>query len=330
MHHLRQRIFNKGNKKSNEILNEKVEDCVYCGKSFPHKIYLKHKAEEEKNLKCQYCDKYFETVQLYRRHTYRYHKLYTCKICNVKFLKGAYEYHVNSMHRTKPKCKVCYKTFATKLSLLAHEKKIHLGLRDERFECQICKYKAPDKFQFKIHMSRHNKAPSFVCDRCGSGHYTKTELDKHIQADHCGGYVCTICKKTFRSPGYLKKHLIIHEPNYDPNEINFTCEECGKGFLNQLKFKKHLSRHKNEGKFYNCNICNKNTTSKSSFKTHLRMHSGRKPYNCRQCEKTFSDKKYLIEHENNHLKEKIFTCNMCDETFSHCKQFSNHKQSHLM
>lgn len=315
-------------KKGQRLNEETFEDCVYCGKTFTHKDMIKHKVEEEKDWKCRYCDKEFETLQLFRRHTYRYHKYYSCKVCNVKFLKGAYEYHMSSVHRNRPECKICNKTFATKLSLIAHEKKIHLGQRENRFQCQQCSYNAPDKFQFKIHVARHNKAPSLVCDHCGTGHYTKSELNKHIQADHCGGYPCDVCQKSFRSPEYLKRHKIIHEPNYDPQKINFTCEECGKGFLNEFRFKRHLMRHKGSVPVYNCETCGKSITSKSSFQAHIRMHSGLKPFACLDCGKTFTDKRYLLEHRKHHMGEAPFRCDICGQRFALYGSFTTHKKSH--
>lgn len=235
---------------------------------------------------------------------------------------------MSSVHRAKPECKICNKTFATKLSLVAHEKKIHLGQRDERFQCQVCKYKAPDKFQFKVHMARHNKAPSLVCDYCGAGHYTKTELNKHIQADHCGGYPCDICQKSFRSPEYLKRHKVVHEPDYDPLKVNFTCEECGKGFLNEVRFKRHLLRHKGQLPTYNCDSCGKTITSKASFETHLRMHTGLKPFICSECGKAFSDKRYLVEHKHHHNGEKSFNCNICGEKYLQYGSFTEHRKVH--
>lgn len=318
----------KGAKMGSHGTDDKLENCVYCGKSFTHKEMIRHKAEEEKILKCRYCDQDFDTLQLFRRHTYRYHKYYFCKICNLKFLKGAYEYHMSSVHRSRPECTICNKSFATKLSLIAHEKKIHLGQRDERFQCNVCHYKAPDRFQYKIHIARHNKSPSLVCDHCGAGHYTKGELNKHIQADHCGGYLCEFCHKSFRSPEYLKRHKHVHEPGYDPSKVNFTCEECGKGFLNETRFKRHSLRHRGQMPTFECDACGKRLTSKSSFNSHLRMHSGNKPFVCSDCGKAFSDKRYLTEHKRHHTGEKPFYCDTCGQRFSQYGSLSTHKKGH--
>lgn len=277
---------------------ERFEECVYCGQVFSHKVLLKHKAEEEKFLKCKYCDKDFENVYLYRRHTYRYHKYYTCKTCNLKFLKGAYEYHMSSVHKQKSVCQVCNKTFSTNLSLSAHRKKIHLGLREERFQCQICQYKAPNNFQYKVHIARHKKSPFLVCEHCGSGHYTNTELRTHIQADHCGGFPCMVCKKSFRSQEYLNKHKISHEDKCGTTRRNFSCEECGKVFLNESKLRNHCLQHKDQLAILTCDTCGKTVTSKAILEAHMKTHTEIKSFSCLECGKSFANKKHLVGHKH--------------------------------
>lgn len=279
-----------------------TDDCIYCGKQIPKKEASRHKAEEEKSLHCLYCYKNFENLRLFRRHMYRYHKLYSCQICNVKLLKGAYEYHKRSVHSTRQECNACGKLFATRRSLMTHRKKIHLGERDSKWKCSICCYQAPDGYQLAVHQARHSKTPSFVCEQCGARRYTQTELRKHIQVDHGGGYPCDVCGRAFRCAEYTKRHRLTHDPRYEPEKVCYTCEECGKGFVKEPNFKRHLLKHKGQLPTFRCDLCGKQVSSKQSFAAHMRIHLGTKPFACSTCGKTFSEKRYLKWHERQHTQ----------------------------
>lgn len=267
---------------------------------FTKKEMANHKAAEEETLHCSYCDQHFETVRLFRRHMYRYHKLYSCETCNVKLLKGAYEYHRRAVHNERPKCELCDKVFATRRSFLTHQKKIHLGERDNRWKCQLCDYQAPDRYQYQVHQARHSKTPSFVCEQCGARRYTPTELRKHIQIDHLGGYQCDLCGKPFRCAEYMKRHRLTHDPNHEALKSSFTCEECGKEFVKEVNFKRHVLKHRGQLPTFRCDQCGKEISSKQSFEAHLRTHTGVKPHICCTCNRAFSEKRYLKWHLRQH------------------------------
>ena len=83
---------------------------------------------------------------------------------------------------------------------------------------------------------------------------------------------------------------------------DFTCQFCGKVYVQRWQLKKHMMLHTGE-KPYKCNICHKAYAEKRSINIHMRTHTGEKPFKCDVCGRAFSDKSNLrvhrkIFHEN--------------------------------
>jgi len=90
----------------------------------------------------------------------------------------------------------------------------------------------------------------------------------------------------------------------------FTCEVCGKKFLDNSKLKRHQLVHTGE-KPYECDICGKRFSLDFNLRTHLRTHTGEKPYICSYpgCGKRFTQSSNLTAHEKIHQTKENQTGN---------------------
>jgi Zn finger protein HypA/HybF involved in hydrogenase expression len=88
-----------------------------------------------------------------------------------------------------------------------------------------------------------------------------------VEVEQVRPYVCTVCKKAFKSQGNLHQHNLVHSV-----ETKFKCAYCTKCF----KLRQHLEQHEDKHKFekiYKCPICAKNFKFRTSFYHHRRrMH----------------------------------------------------------
>lgn len=74
---------------------------------------------------------------------------------------------------------------------------------------------------------------------------------------------CSHCQKIFSRNSTLKRHMLIHDPNYSRQDTCQICEICGK-------------------------------LIRGIMSTHYRVHSDNKPFQCELCEKNFRLIKLII------------------------------------
>ena len=128
--------------------------CDQCGKVFKNPESLKgHKANSHRKLedygefKCTHegCQSVFNLELGLKRH-----------VKNVHMGKGREKNH---------ECQYCPSTFKTPAKKIAHEKMIHLGIKD--VSCDICGYKTASKEQLKKHIKRVHGTEEYKCDYPG-------------------------------------------------------------------------------------------------------------------------------------------------------------------
>ncbi|CAH1113704.1 unnamed protein product [Psylliodes chrysocephalus] len=127
----------------------------------------------------------------------------------------------------------------------------------------------------------------------------------------------------------------------EPNSLDFSCETCGKTFLNKLDYKNHEKEHSvtTIAKFL-CTICGKKFTRHSSVKRHMTTHTGLKPYSCSYCNSNFTQSGTLSLHlrihkENENLKkieqkpdDKLNLCSICGKSFKQTSSLTVHLRRH--
>ncbi|XP_027885380.1 oocyte zinc finger protein XlCOF6-like [Xiphophorus couchianus] len=125
----------------------------------------------------------------------------------------------------------------------------------------------------------------------------------------------------------------------------FSCPDCGKQFVYQQSFLKHLSCHSGEKastcladmkrsiaktgkKSVACVVCGKMFKDQYYLKCHMRLHTGEKPFSCDVCGKAFRHSHILKLHLRIHTGEKPFTCDECGKTFTKLQNLKGHMTCH--
>ncbi|XP_054437116.1 transcription factor YY2 [Pteronotus mesoamericanus] len=111
----------------------------------------------------------------------------------------------------------------------------------------------------------------------------------------------TGCGKMFKDISAMRKHLNTHGPRAH------VCAECGKGFVESSKLKRHQLVHSGE-KPFQCTFegCGKCFSLDFNLRTHVRIHTGDKPYVCpfEGCDRKFAQSTNLKSHIFTHAKNK--------------------------
>ena len=83
---------------------------------------------------------------------------------------------------------------------------------------------------------------------------------------------CNLCDKVLKNESDLEGHMNkIHK-----NIKNISCEECGKKFHNEYRYRAHLKNmHFGRNNSKTCNICEK------SYKNEMYLKRHRKEVHCR-------------------------------------------------
>lgn len=264
-------------------------------------------------------------------------------------------------------CKMCTKNITNLDKFLTHAFQIHdfrfrkdlqdrifsYKLSDSDMECVIC----GEKFRFfgplMIHTHKKHKVSNpFLCEICGQGFSSKTNIDNHLKYRHTETHTCSKCNEIFSTLTLLKSHLSkIHSNNlkcslcplafqskylkkrhlayeHDIKSLQFTCGECSKVFTQKSLLLNHtLKVHLNE-RTVACAICGYKCFDKHSLRLHLVAHSEDRPFECRYCKKSFQRRKTMVVHERIHTNDRRFVCKECDKAFLQVTSLKWHVRSH--
>ena len=186
-------------------------------------------------------------------------------------------------------CNACGQEFALRKDLNKHYIDSHA--LSHPYQCQLCPKAFREIGLLNLHIPKHTGKFSFKCEFCGKGFVQKGELTKHEIRVHSDNPVqCQLCQKTFQAH-ILKSHMRRHI-----GEKAFSCEECGKAFVESGDLIKH-KKSVHEKVKYECDQCGKRFSQPDTLKTHIKItHEGYVPFNCEFCGKSFTRRKYYTDH----------------------------------
>lgn len=140
--------------------------------------------------------------------------------------------------------------------------------------------------------------------------------------DHVGSFKCSQCKRSFKSPIYLK----IHQSNAHGCEP-IQCSQCKKPFKSFTAFTNHAKRHM-EDLNHECTECGKKFLHSTDLRIHMRYHTGVKPFCCEICGASFRYIQGFTNHRRRHIKDYLHTCEKCGKGFYSKDRYNDHMNSH--
>jgi hypothetical protein len=126
--------------------------------------------------------------------------------------------------------------------------------------------------------------------------------------------ICSRCKKEFKFPYLLQKHLNNKTICEVVNDTLFKCKFC----LKTLSTKKCYNDHVNKCKFSDCYI------RKKEIELGIEIEPIYQSTCCRYCNKTYSRNSQLIQHYKSCVKKDEYYKTICGVTNYECKKEDPH------
>ncbi|GAB6025184.1 hypothetical protein CHUAL_010607 [Chamberlinius hualienensis] len=101
---------------------------------------------------------------------------------------------------------------------------------------------------------------------------------------------CTMCSKSFPTPGDLKSHMYVHSGSWP-----FKCHICNRGFSKQTNLKNHLFLHTGD-KPHVCELCNKRFALACNLRAHMKTHDDDPQEDCIKCNRSFLSSSNVLIH----------------------------------
>ncbi|XP_059049002.1 zinc finger protein 91-like [Achroia grisella] len=364
-------INNGGEQASSPLVNMNGFTCTICGKVMATLVSLKRHVNWhtnvgnniEKSIECFVCKEKFRFQCHYKLHMREHYrdtnldpKLLTCTICNrkSKHLRAA-QAHMNYHKQTRFKnkdyqCSICKRVFQFRKVYLSHMA-IHYK-RGESVQNTIVGDVTPNNIDRTIFDGTH------TCHLCNKVCDSETSLKHHIiwhksKTSLFGArHECYICQLVFTNKRRLELHIRSH---YEDDNGPYKCQICGKGYIDEEYFKRHLKGHNFDHQSHKkrieklrkdkvkCPICARYYPDLVKLIRHLRRtHPESKMikedpdapppmyYSCKLCAKVFLDERRLQHHEEAHLrKPEFFKCKFCGKKTISLKSHRVHIKAHL-
>ncbi|CAG9782861.1 unnamed protein product [Diatraea saccharalis] len=232
----------------------------------------------------------------------------TCDVCGLQFVNT----DILKMHRclihniddnshqdfTRYQCHLCPKNFKMRGSLMVHLRVAHYGFLSG---CSGNAESEKDGVNGKI-IEQNTENQVLI-----------------LQRNENKQWQCDVCKKSFTTKYFLKKHKRLHT-----GETPYSCNQCNKMFTFQQSYHKHLLYH-NDEKNHICNYCGRAFKELSTLHNHQRIHTGEKPFSCETCGKCFRQRVSYLVHRRIHTGVMPYKCTACEKSFRYKVSQRTHK-----
>ncbi|KAL5274060.1 hypothetical protein ACFFRR_000673 [Megaselia abdita] len=177
---------------------------------------------------------------------------------------------------------------------------------------------------------RRSPPKQYFCVICGNTYKSSGSLKLHTRAcekNHTNesslkNRTCEVCGKVLASPTYLKEHMSKH---FGKDVIK--CTQCYRKFFDEEKYKKHLEVHEKEfdlaGQFlrdtpmddkkvvkqYTCSFCSKD------FVVVFDNKQAKRRYACDECREKYSNEHELKKRKEEMMGNQEFICTKCNRKF---------------
>ncbi|XP_060867315.1 gastrula zinc finger protein xFG20-1-like [Metopolophium dirhodum] len=224
----------------------------------------------------------------------------------------------------------CKARFGTEDNLMYHIK-CHL---DDKFKCIEfeCQFTDSKWVSMMTHLWKTHSidVEMFGCNQCDfktNSLYKLNTFHKNIHKQE-KPFLCSMCKKGFKSIKQLRNHKAIHVKNGRSSpKAELVCQHCCRNFSSKPLLHQHIASVHIGVRPYTCNICGYATAVASSLKLHQRLHTGEKPFACDECGFRTADHNTLRKHKMRHTGRKNYTCPLCDYSCIQACSYKNHLKS---
>lgn len=322
--------------------------------------------QRERPFACETCNKRFHSAARLKTHMNLHtgDRPFACKMCDKKFMdKDTLSSHMVVHMNVKPyQCEHCGTYCGRKHLLKKHLAMFHGEQMSKKrtpslihYECKICQETFTTSSEVVLHRTRHwvvqegqavDPTKVHICEYCGDVFSHGNSLGKHRREVHPDEqpYVCSICGATAGTLYEAREHRRTHTNQEDISEPEagkkrrrkhslvpklYFCDECGKGFMSERPYQKHLRSHQaRQEKNMMCQVCHKKFAERQRLLEHMQIHTGIKPYECSVCGRRFSQTSSMYTHALIHTGEKPHTCDLCGRGFRIKADRDNHRRTH--
>lgn len=243
----------------------RVKDTIDTRKLLPYfsKKFSFTRTTEDQRFKCPLCDYLAISKANVREHifTHAEMKMFSCKLCNKDFSRPRnIIIHIDQKHsdvavltpdRHPKKLKIEKIDSIGGMNqsnniLISPKVKLNTKMMysncvngdKTRSQCFICMKTFSRPNGIVKHMKTHTQEKNYQCFTCGSQFSRSDHLNRHMLIHEEPKFKCDICDLTFRRSDKMLVHRRKH-----PETMNYTCENCGLGFMELTSIKTHVNFH---------------------------------------------------------------------------------------
>ncbi|XP_072514036.1 uncharacterized protein [Salminus brasiliensis] len=251
--------------------------CFWCGKRFLSPSMLRihlstHEYAEEGSPAPAASSAKVLQLQLHGKELPVRDKLYPCIHCGKTFTDLSHCKSHEKIHTGEGpyRCNQCGVSFAFLYGLQNHQKE-HAeepGAVPKPYQCSFCQKQFATKATLIIHQRVHTGERPYQCFFCDQA-FTRSDRLKEHERIHTGEkpYQCNSCGKQFSQSASFRTHQRIHT-----GEKPYSCSTCGKQFSDLTGLRTHERQHTGE-KPYHCFQCGKSFAQASNLRAHHKRHA---------------------------------------------------------